>query len=95
MRILFAHTNFPAQFGAFGAWLGEQGWDVAFATARADARPPRRTRMFRFIEQVDGSPQTHRHARPLDRALRNAENFAAAALKARDQGLDPADRGGP
>jgi glycosyltransferase involved in cell wall biosynthesis len=89
MRILFAHTNFPAQFGAFGAWLGEQGWDVAFATARADARPPRRTRMFRFIEQVDGSPQTHRHARPLDRALRNAENFAAAALKARDQGLDP------
>ena len=37
MRILFAHKNFPAQFGAFGEWLAGQGWEVAFLTQRAGA----------------------------------------------------------
>lgn len=89
MRILFAHNNFPAQFGAFGGWLAEQGWDVVFATARRDARPPSRTRLFHFDAAENGAPQTHRHARPLDRALRTAEHFAAAALRARASGVSP------
>lgn len=89
MRILFAHTNHPAQFGAFGAWLAARGWDVVFATARSGARPPPGARMFRFEAATSGAPETHRHARSLDRALRTAESFAAAAMRARDQGFTP------
>ena len=37
-RILFVHDNHPAQFGAFGRWLADRGWDVAFATRRARPR---------------------------------------------------------
>ncbi len=89
MRILFAHTNHPAQFGAFGAWLAAQGWDVVFATARSDARPAAGARLFRFKAADAGAPETHRHARPLDRALRTAESFAAAAVGVRDRGFTP------
>lgn len=89
MRILFSHTNFPGQFGAFGAWLASQGWDVVFATGRKDAAPPKGTRLFRFEAAADGAPETHRHARGYDRALRTAESFAAAAMRARAQGVAP------
>lgn len=89
MRILFAHTNFPAQFGAFGAWLATQGWDVVFATARSGAEPPAGCRMLRFQTARDGAPETHRHGRGLDRALRTAESFAVVAAKARQSGLAP------
>lgn len=88
MRILFVHTNFPGQFGAFGAWLARQGDDVCFATA-AKATPPRECRMMRFEAVEDGAPETHRHARGLDRALRTAESFAATAVKAKTAGIDP------
>ena len=39
-RILFAHKNFPAQFGALGDWLAGQGWEVAFLTQREGASHP-------------------------------------------------------
>lgn len=88
MHILFCHTNFPGQFGPFGAWLARQGWQVTFATARADAEPPAGTSLFRFAQ---GAPATatHRHARPLDQALHTAESFAVAARQAREAGILP------
>ena len=88
-KILFCHTNFPGQFGEFGAWLATTGWDVVFATGRRDAQPPPQTRLFRFDAAAAGASETHRHARSLDRALRTAESFAAAALSARAQGVMP------
>lgn len=38
MRILFQHTNFPAQFGAIGQYLAREGWDVTFMTQRQGAK---------------------------------------------------------
>ncbi len=89
MRVLFCHTNFPGQFGGFGAWLAERGWDVMFATGREGAQPPTGTRLFRFTHHKSGAPETHRHARPLDQALKTAESFAAAAIRGRAQGFAP------
>ena len=90
MRILFCHTNFPAQFGIFGMWLAKsRGWDVTFATARADASPPQGCRMIKFKSVEKGAPETHRHARLLDRAVTTAEGFAAAAISAREKGYEP------
>ena len=39
-RIVFAHKNFPAQFGAFGEWLAGEGREVVFLTQRAGAAHP-------------------------------------------------------
>ncbi len=89
MQVLFTHTNFPAQFGAFGAWLATRGWDVIFATGRRDARPPSRCRMFRFRADEAPPPSVHRHAAPLDRALRTAEAFAVTAKRAQTLGIEP------
>lgn len=89
MRILFCHTNFPAQFGVFGMWLAQQGWDVMFATARTEAKAPPGCRMFKFKSVEKGADATHRHARLLDRAVTTAEGFAAAAISVREQGYEP------
>ena len=65
MRILFAHKNFPAQFGAFGEWLAGQGWEVAFLTQRegaALARLPGR-RLPRRPPQARPRPSTATSAR--------------------------------
>lgn len=89
MHVLFSHTNFPGQFGRFGAWLATRGWQVTFATGRREARPPQGTSMFHFEDVKAGAEQTHRHARPLDRALCTAESFAAAAINAKRHGVEP------
>lgn len=34
MRILFLHNNYPAQFGAIGHYLANEGWEVSFMTQR-------------------------------------------------------------
>ncbi|MFW5680991.1 MAG: glycosyltransferase, partial [Pseudomonadota bacterium] len=88
MQILFTHTNFPGQFGPFGAWLAERGWDVLFATGREDAQPPARCRMFHF-PCGQAAAETHRHAHGLDRALRTAEAFAIVAKRVRERGIVP------
>jgi glycosyltransferase involved in cell wall biosynthesis len=89
MKILFSHTNYPAQFGAFGMWLAQNGWDVTFATGRSDARPPSGCRMYHFDTAETGAEQTHRHAGPVDRAVRTAESFAARSIGLRDKGYTP------
>ena len=37
MKILFAHNNYPAQFGALGRYLAAEGWHVTFLTQRRGA----------------------------------------------------------
>lgn len=89
MRILFVHQNFPAQFGAFGLWLAQQGWDVTFATARQDARPPAGCRMIRFAASREPNPATHRYLQGTEKAVLNGQGFARAAIAAAQQGYRP------
>ena len=89
MRILFSHQNFPAQFGAFGAYLARNGWDVAFFTENKTAAPPPGCRMFRMAPHRRPTEGVHRFARPLEQAMINGQAFANAAIKARAQGLQP------
>ncbi|MEM7212029.1 MAG: glycosyltransferase [Pseudomonadota bacterium] len=87
--VLFSHTNFPAQFGAFGAWLAEEGWDVRFATARADASAPPGCRMFHFEAEVGVPDDMDSDGAPLEQALRNARGFEMSAEAARSEGYIP------
>jgi glycosyltransferase involved in cell wall biosynthesis len=86
--ILFVHDNFPAQFGTFGAWLADRGWDVTFATTARTAAP-RGTRMFRYAAHREPTAQTHPYALAMERAAIKGQGFARRALAARRDGLRP------
>ena len=87
--ILFSHQNFPAQFGAFGAYLAKRGWDVTFAAATVNGQVPEGCRMLRMKPHREPSDKTHRYARALDKAMINGQGFANAAISAAQQGLKP------
>ena len=89
MRILFAHKNFPAQFGAFGEWLAGQGWEVAFLTQRAGAA----SAAFRVVacpaEHRTPAEGIHRYVRPLEGAAITGQAFARAAVDLDRSGFTP------
>ena len=87
-RILFVHDNYPAQFGAFGHWLAQRGWDVCFATSARDA-PTDGLRVIRYAPHRGPSSATHPYAQPMDRAALRAQAFVRAAIAARRQGYRP------
>jgi glycosyltransferase involved in cell wall biosynthesis len=89
VKILFVHDNFPAQFGVVGAWLARRGWEVTFATAREDAEPPPRTRLFRYKAHREPTRETHPYAQALDKAAITAQAFARGAFPLRRQGYRP------
>ena len=95
MRILFAHKNFPAQFGAFGEWLAGQGWEVAFLTQRAGAA----SAAFRVVacpaDHRTPAEGVHRYVRPLEGAVITGQAFARAAVDLDRVGLPPRHRHGP
>jgi glycosyltransferase involved in cell wall biosynthesis len=89
MRILFAHKNFPAQFGAFGEWLAGQGWEVAFLTQREGAG----SAAFRVVacpaDHRKPAEAVHRYVRPLEGAVITGQTFARAALGLDREGFLP------
>ena len=89
MRILFAHKNFPAQFGAFGEWLAGQGWEVAYLTQRAGAA----SAAFRVVvcpaEHRPPAEGIHRYLRPLEGAVITGQAFARAAVELERSGFVP------
>ncbi|MEM6354384.1 MAG: glycosyltransferase [Pseudomonadota bacterium] len=89
MRIVFAHQNFPAQFGAFGGWLAQQGWDVAFLSAAETINPPERTVAVRARPSREPAQETHRLARSMERAAINGHAMASAAMKLVENGFRP------
>ncbi|TCO74047.1 glycosyltransferase [Rhodovulum euryhalinum] len=89
MEILFSHLNFPAQFGAFGAYLARQGWSVTFVTEREGVTPPSGCRVLRMTPHRAPTEGVHRFARPLEGAMINGQAFANAALAAQRKGLSP------
>lgn len=90
MHIVFAHSAFPAQFGAFGHWLSQQGWAVTFLTADTEARPPDGCQMVHTPTPGGQARDLQPHARVFEIATLNTQSFGAAATSLRrDHGLVP------
>lgn len=87
-RIVFAHKNFPAQFGAFGEWLAEQGREVVFLTQRAGATHP----AIRVVTSADHrapAEGVHRYLRGVEAGVITGQAFARAAAALRQDGFVP------
>ncbi|MEL6766021.1 MAG: glycosyltransferase [Pseudomonadota bacterium] len=89
MRIVFAHQNYPAQFGSFGGWLARKGWEVAFLSAAEEIAPPDRTVAVRARPDRQPAAGVHKLASSTERAAINGHAMAKAALKLADRGLRP------
>lgn len=87
-RVLFAHTNYPAQFGGFGEWLAAQGFEVAFLTQRQDARSDA-IRIATCSDHRAVGKETHRYVRPLERAAITGQAFARAGIDLAKDGFQP------
>ncbi|MEM8553923.1 MAG: glycosyltransferase [Pseudomonadota bacterium] len=89
MKIFFSHQNFPAQFGHFGAWLAQRGWDVTFFTNADGAQPPKDCKMVKMAPHREVADGTHRYIRGLESAILNAQGFANSALRVKNKLGDP------
>ena len=88
MRILFIHDNYPAQFGAFGGWLAQRGWDVRFATAWEGGKSED-PRFFRYKAHRDPTEGVHPYAANFEKCVINGQASARAFLTAREKGYAP------
>lgn len=87
-KILFVHSNFPAQFGFLGLRLKGAGWDCAFATARADTTSDT-FRIIPFKEGRDITKGIHPYVANLERGVIRGQNAARAFYAARREGYEP------
>lgn len=86
--ILFAHTNFPAQFGFLGQRLAQAGWDVTFATARKGVES-RTMRILPFDEGREVTKGVHPYVANLEKATIRGQCAARSFLAARTRGYRP------
>lgn len=89
MNILFAHQNFPGQFGGFAKFLSDNGWSVSFATAKEGLPQLPWCQLIKMTPHRDPTPGVHRFARGLEKAMINGQAFANAGIKARNAGISP------
>ena len=89
MRILFAHKNFPAQFGAFGEWLAAEGWEVGFLTQRAGAASAAMRVVTAPADHRAPAKDVHRYVRPLEAAVITGQTFVRAAVELDRGGFSP------
>jgi len=92
MNILFSDQNYPAQFGAFGAYLAQNGWDVSFFTETERKVTTHNCTLYRMKPHREPTQGVHRFARPVEQAMINGQASANAAIAAREKGLRPAPR---
>lgn len=88
MKILFAHTNFPAQFGGLMQWLAKAGWDVTFATQRPGVRSDVAT-ILNFKNHRDPADSTHHYLYGTEKAVLTGQGFVRAAISLRNKGYQP------
>ncbi len=88
MKALFVHKNWPAQFGPFGRFLRDSGWEVAFATQRQGVRSDV-MRIVHFESHRESSTSTHPYLRSLEQAVIAGQGLVRAALALRREGWIP------
>ncbi len=89
MKILFSHQNYPAQFGAFGSYLAQRGWEVWFATSNLKAEVPKGCHLIKMTPHREPTKGVHRYASPLEQAMINGQAFANACIQEREKGFVP------
>jgi len=87
-RILFIHKNYPAQFGALGGWLSQQGWDVTFATARKDVTQSPFD-VVKFESHREGTEGIHQYLVGVEEGIIAGQGFARTAISLRNNGYVP------
>ncbi len=88
MRVLFAHTNFPAQYRHVAQALAGRGHEVVFATRNPKLELPGVTkRLFKPHRQV--RKETHPYVRPLEFAVLNGQASYRLAKTLREEGFVP------
>ena len=88
MRVLFLHSNFPAQFGPLARYLTEQGHDVTFGTSW-DGAAPDWVRLVRFGPHREVGPKQHPYLVSTEGAVLLGQAFARAAWRLKADGYAP------
>lgn len=90
LRIVFAHTNYPAQFGMLGDWLSGEGCEVVFITQREGAsRVNSPVRIVECRNHREVTKDVHRYARGFEKAAITGQAFARAAVDLAKEGFRP------
>lgn len=88
-RIVFAHKNFPAQFGAFGEWLAGEGREVVFLTQRAGTSHPSIRVLASAADHRAPAEGTHRYLKGFEAGVITAQAFARTGAALRAEGFVP------
>ena len=89
MRVLFLHTNFPAQYRNIATALAqEQGNQVMFGTMRAEGELPRVGKGV-FKTHREPHPETHPYIRPLETAVLQGQGVYRLAQALKQRGFVP------
>jgi glycosyltransferase involved in cell wall biosynthesis len=93
--VLFAHDNFPAQFGGLGQFLAQKGWNVVFMTQNEIAKTEEVTPIYKGYGLVRASKPTkmsengHSYLGGTEKAIRNGQGFAKTAINLKAGGFTP------
>ena len=89
MRILFLHSNFPAQFRHLAVALGQDSNNqVVFGTTRKEGSLPGVHKAL-YAPSREAHPQTHHYARPLEGAVLQGQAVYRLADQLKAQGFSP------
>lgn len=88
MKILFLHDNFPAQFGAFGRYLAQEGWEVWFGTQRKGATMLD-LKVFNYAPHRKVTEKIHPYAGNFERAVLAGQAMARVGLDLKKNGFSP------
>lgn len=89
MRILFLHSNFPAQFRHLAVALGQDSNNqVVFGTTRKEGSLPGVHKAL-YAPSREAHPQTHHYARPLEGAVLQGQAVYRLADQLKAQGFIP------
>lgn len=89
MRILFLHSNFPAQFRHLATVLAKDPANtVVFGTMRQEGSIPGVKKML-YKPAREVVPQTHHYVRSLESAVLQGQAVCRAAIALKNQGFEP------